>query len=379
MNNYIDLSRLTISSQDEDNTYFGLDENGNIVRTKIAVGGDGGSGFVDLSDYYTKSEVDKKIDDIETGDVDLSNYYTKQEINNKGYVTDSDVNEYVGNEIEQLEELIKTKQNKLVSGSNIKTINGQSLVGSGNITIVGGDGDVDLSGYYTKGEVNDIVANIEIPEVDLSGYYTKGEVNDIVANIEIPEVDLTKYYTKTQVDAINIQTTQWVEEYVGEEKNDLLTQIGKKQNKLVSGSNIKTINGETILGGGDIEITVPEVDLSNYYTKKQVDDKISGIDLTEYAKTEDLTPIQQDITGLVATIQQKQDTLVSGTNIKTINGVSVLGSGDIAIEAGGDVDLSNYFTKKDLIPTIQKVTELTADVEILKDEVSDINTILESI
>ena len=356
MNNYIDLSRLTISSQDEDNTYFGLDENGNIVRTKIAVGGDGGSGFVDLSDYYTKSEVDKKIDDIETGDVDLSNYYTKQEINNKGYVTDSDVNEYVGNEIEQLEELIKTKQNKLVSGSNIKTINGQSLVGSGNITIVGGDGDVDLSGYYTK-----------------------GEVNDIVANIEIPEVDLTKYYTKTQVDAINIQTTQWVEEYVGEEKNDLLTQIGKKQNKLVSGSNIKTINGETILGGGDIEITVPEVDLSNYYTKKQVDDKISGIDLTEYAKTEDLTPIQQDITGLVATIQQKQDTLVSGTNIKTINGVSVLGSGDIAIEAGGDVDLSNYFTKKDLIPTIQKVTELTADVEILKDEVSDINTILESI
>jgi hypothetical protein len=31
----------------------------------------------------------------------------------------------------------------------------------------------------------------------------------------------------------------------------------------------------------------------------------------------------------------KQDTLVSGTNIKTINGTSVLGSGNISISGGG--------------------------------------------
>lgn len=36
----------------------------------------------------------------------------------------------------------------------------------------------------------------------------------------------------------------------------------------------------------------------------------------------------------------KQDTLVSGTNIKTINGQSLLGSGDIAISGGGVTDLS---------------------------------------
>lgn len=33
---------------------------------------------------------------------------------------------------------------------------------------------------------------------------------------------------------------------------------------------------------------------------------------------------------------EKQDTLVSGTNIKTINGSSVLGSGDLAISGGGN-------------------------------------------
>ena len=33
----------------------------------------------------------------------------------------------------------------------------------------------------------------------------------------------------------------------------------------------------------------------------------------------------------------KQDTLVSGTNIKTINGASILGSGNITIEGGRDI------------------------------------------
>ena len=42
-------------------------------------------------------------------------------------------------------------------------------------------------------------------------------------------------------------------------------------------------------------------DMTNYYTKSQVDTKFSG----------------------------KQDTLVSGTNIKTVNGTSLLGSGNI--------------------------------------------------
>lgn len=49
----------------------------------------------------------------------------------------------------------------------------------------------------------------------------------------------------------------------------------------------------------------------------------------DFAKSDDLT--------------SKQDTLVSGTNIKTINGESILGSGDIVIEAE-TVDTSNFIT-----------------------------------
>lgn len=40
-----------------------------------------------------------------------------------------------------------------------------------------------------------------------------------------------------------------------------------------------------------------------------------------------------DITGLQTALNAKQDTLVSGTNIKTINGQSVVGSGDLTVTA----------------------------------------------
>ena len=39
-----------------------------------------------------------------------------------------------------------------------------------------------------------------------------------------------------------------------------------------------------------------------------------------------------------ATLSSKQDTLESGTNIKTINGNSLLGSGNIEIQGGADVE-----------------------------------------
>lgn len=49
---------------------------------------------------------------------------------------------------------ISGKQDKLVSGTNIKTINGQSLLGSGNIVIEGGSGGSSSGGSGAYAEVN---------------------------------------------------------------------------------------------------------------------------------------------------------------------------------------------------------------------------------
>lgn len=48
----------------------------------------------------------------------------------------------------------------------------------------------------------------------------------------------------------------------------------------------------------------------------------------------------------------KQDTLVSGTNIKTINSQSILGSGDISISGGSGATKHTYSTFGDMVTDI---------------------------
>ena len=63
--------------------------------------------------------------------------------------------------IATINQIIDDKQDTLVSGSNIKTINNTSLLGSGNITISGGTPtDVQINGTsITSNNVANIVTN----------------------------------------------------------------------------------------------------------------------------------------------------------------------------------------------------------------------------
>ena len=65
--------------------------------------------------------------------------------------------------IDKIDEIIDDKQDTLVSGTNIKTINNESILGSGNITISGGGGtatDVQINGTsITSNNVANIVTN----------------------------------------------------------------------------------------------------------------------------------------------------------------------------------------------------------------------------
>lgn len=67
-------------------------------------------------------------------------------------------------------------QQKLVSGTNIKTINNQSLLGSGNISISGGGSDVtgvkgNEESSYRTGNVNITPANIGAVPIGRDGIY----------------------------------------------------------------------------------------------------------------------------------------------------------------------------------------------------------------
>ena len=92
-----------------------------------------------------------------------------------------------------------------------------------------------------------------------------------------------------------------------------------KQDVLVSGTNIKTVNGSSVLGTGDINTTQTSVTgNAGTATKLETSRNINGI---AFDGTSDITIVDST----------KQDTLVSGTNIKKINGDSILGSGNIEL------------------------------------------------
>ena len=82
---------------------------------------------------------------------------TINKLSTSSYVNGESLSAYQG---KVLNDTINTKQDKLVSGSNIKTINNQSLLGSGNISISGG-GNVDdyLDTSSTNPVQNQAIAN----------------------------------------------------------------------------------------------------------------------------------------------------------------------------------------------------------------------------
>lgn len=260
------------------------------------------------------------------------------------------------------------KQDKLVSGVNIKTVDGQSLTGSGNVDLsrfvtstVNNLANYYLkSEVYTKEEVQQLVyaatnglsfvvaealptaSNLTVNKiylvpstdpktenvkdewitiqvlggyawekigsatVDLSQYYTKSEVDALLANI-----DLSNYYTKAQVDAL-----------------------------------------------------IANIDFSNYYTKSQIDTMFANIDLSDY-----YTKTQVD-----TALALKQDLLVSGTSIKTINNISLLGEGNISIADGVDgksayqlwLDEGNTGTIQDFFDSLQGNSGYSGDISELE-------------
>lgn len=128
------------------------------------------------------------------------------------------------------------------------------------------------------------------------------------------------------------------------------------------------ITWNSAAGGQVTNIPLSEIfDPTNYYTKSEVDSALSAktdnADFTAYTSTTDtvisnkadataVTAVNNVLTAHTAdttihvtssdktTWSGKQDALVSGTNIKTVGGNSLLGSGDIAFPAGMTAEVS---------------------------------------
>lgn len=99
------------------------------------------------------------------------------------------------------------------------------------------------------------------------------------------------------------------------------------QPKLVSGVNIKTVNGNSVLGSGNLTISGGVSSVSAQYPMFSTGGANPDLSMYEADGT---------VPGYISTsdyvfFANKQESLVSGVNIKTINGSSIVGSGNLVV------------------------------------------------
>jgi len=236
---------------------------------------------------------------------------------------------------------LDAKQATLVSGTNIKTINSTSILGSGNISISSAVAWGGVTGTLSNqtdlqtaldGKVDENTAITGATKTKIT-YDAKGLVT---AGADATTADIAdstdkRYVTDAQLVVVgNTSGTNTGDNATNSQYSGL---AASKQDTLVSATNIKTINSTSVLGSGNISVA-----------------PATGIDATAIADGTVTSTEFQYINTLTSNAQtqidSKQATLVSATNIKTINSTSLLGSGDIVISASpsgvsGAIQFSN--------------------------------------
>lgn len=138
--------------------------------------------------------------------------------------------------------------------------------------------------------------------------------------------------------------------------------VTKELKKKVNKTDLATINGQSITEGGNIVIqgSGSNPDLSEYAKKtevamsltKKVDKEegkgLSSNDFTTTEKNKLASLANYNDSELRSEINKKQDSLISGTNIKTVNGQSILGGGNIEIKGGGGKTTVSFLDNESL-------------------------------
>ena len=268
-----------------------------------------------LSNIYTKAQVDALIDEIQTeggGEVDLRNYYTKdaadgrfqpignyltshQDISGKANTADLKAVAFSGNYSDL------TNKPTIPSSQNTKTINNESIYGTGNI-------DTKEILYYDL--------DVSAEEQEDSTYSIENtELYNIVKNNPNKQVVLRS------IDEGAILSLRYVGYYL--------------QNEEVLGYMFEGYFFTNIISATVTQANII-LSITNLGKKEDTDNKVNSI--TDSHNTADY-PTAIAVRNALST---KQNTLVSGETIKTINGNSILGSGNITINSGSGQGIKMY-------------------------------------
>ena len=338
----------------------------------------GDVGDIDLTDYYTKTQVDEKL----ALKADASNVYTKSEADGKfltehqslaNYPTIETMNTALGQKANVSDIYTQTEiDNKLAAkadASNVYTkaeVDTQSettaqALSNINTQLAAKANSADLATVATSGSYNDLSDKPVIPEgavVDaalsdtsenpVQNKVVKGALDakqDVISDLAtirsgaalgatayqkpstgIPASDIADGVIPTVPTNVSAFTNdagyltehQSLDDYYTKTQVD--TALNDKQDTLTAGANI-TIDANNVIS-------------STGGTQVQADWNQTDDSAVDYIKNKPTIPDTSDF-ATKTELNAKQDTLVSGTNIKTINNESILGSGNIEIQGGG--------------------------------------------
>ena len=215
---------------------------------------------------------------------------------------------------------LDAKQATLVSGTNIKTVNNTSLLGSGNISISSAVAWGGVTGTLSNqtdlqtaldGKVDENTAITGATKTKIT-YDAKGLVTAgaDATTADIADSTNRRYVTDAQLVVVgNTSGTNTGDNATNSQYSGLAT---SKQDTLVSGTNIKTVNSTSLLGSGNVAV---------------------------------------------------QETLVSGTNIKTVNSTSLLGSGNISVAPASGIDATAIADGSVTSTEFQYINSLTSNAQ----------------
>jgi len=170
---------------------------------------------------------------------------------------------------------LDAKQATLVSGTNIKTVNNTSLLGSGDITISSAVAWGGVTGTLSNqtdlqtaldGKVDENTAITGATKTKIT-YDAKGLVTGgaDATTADIADSTNRRYVTDAQSTVIgNTSGTNTGDNATNSQYSGLAT---SKQDALVSGTNIKTINSTSLLGSGNVAVepTITATTSADYY------------------------------------------------------------------------------------------------------------------